>query len=253
MFGTAHIVYMVVSFAITIGLLVLFYFTIKNEKGKRAVLIVAAISTVVLHFSSLWVDFFSTGEAIAQEPMLLPIYPCNVVMWMLLIVSILKKRENNVAYKMLAEFTFYAGVICGIIGIVLNENFANNPNLADWEILKGLLSHSTMIFGCTYLLVGGYVKIRVFNVVSGIVGLIIFLIDGMIINGLYSLFKLDPCNSMYMLENPFPQMPWLSPYLMGLFAVILVFVITAIYEQFALKKEERWYQVFKKQKAEDKK
>ncbi len=230
----------------------LFKFTVKSDKGKKAILVSFAVVTVVLHFSSLWVDFFTTGEAVMQEPMLLPIYPCNVVMWLLLIVSIIKKREDKVAYRLLSEFTFYAGVVCGIIGIVFNENFGNNPTLADWDILKGMLSHSTMVFGCAYLLVGGYIKIRVANVLSGIVGLVFFLVDGFIINGLYAIFKLDPCNSMYMLENPFPPMPWLSPYLMGLFAVILVFAFTAIYEQCALKKEERWYQIFKKRNKEEK-
>ena len=98
-----------------------------------------------------------------------------------------------------------------------------------------------MVFGCFYLFVSGFVKLRVNNVISCLFGLLFFLVHGGFINLLFWITKLDPCNSMYMLENPFPNLPWLSPYLMGVAALTLVFIVTALYEQFALKKEDRWY------------
>lgn len=241
LFDLTHNLYMLVSAFLTAGLLALAYFFVKSEAGKERVLKAAAILTVAIHFSSLWVDFFTTGEAKAQASMLLPIHPCNVCMWLLLVTAC-KKNRTGAAYTILSEFTFWAGVVCGCIGILLNENYAANPDLRDYEILKGMLSHSTMVFGALYLLVGGFVKLRVFNTLSVVCGLLLFILDGAIVNALYHAFGLSPCNSMYLQENPFPELPWLSSFVMGLAAVALVFAITALYEQVAFPKEERWYE-----------
>ena len=105
-----------------------------------------------------------------------------------------------------------------------------------------------MVFGCIYLLVSEIVKIRVFNVLSAACGLLLFIVDGAVINGLYAVFGLDPVNSMYLLEPPFENMPWLTNYVMGIAAVLLVFGVCALYEFFALQKDERWYAKLKKRK-----
>ncbi len=249
MFNLAHILYIVISAIVTIGLLIVCHFFVKQEKYKRLVLKISAVVTVALHYSTLYVDFFATGKAAVDSTMLLPIYPCNVMMW-LLVICAFKKDLNTKFAKVLLEFTFYGGVLCGIIGIVFNEIYGNNPTLADWRVLKGLLSHSVMVFGCIYILTGKFIKIRVSNTISCLFGCLLFLVDGGLIIGLYTIFKLDPPNCMYLLELPFPNMPWLNTYTMGIFALLIVFAITAIYEQCSLKKEERWYSVIR-QKIEE--
>ena len=172
--------------------------------------------------------------------MLLPIYPCNIVMWLLLIVSLMKNKESKV-YKVMAEFTFYLGIVGGLVGIMFNEIYASTPDLSDWSVLKGLLSHLTMLFGAIYLLVGGFIKIRVSNTISVFIGMVFMLLDGAIIIGLHKLFNLDSPNVMYLISLPFPNLPWINTWTIGILAVIIAFVITAIYEQIALKKEDRWY------------
>ena len=250
MFGLVHNLYMAVSFLLTIILLVIFNKFVKNEKHKHIILRVTAILVVAIHFSVIWVEYLKNGSAEIESPMLFPIYPCNVIMWMLLITSSIKKKDNT-AYRILSEFTAIGGIVCGTIGIILNENFIRTPSLMDYDVLAGMLSHSVMVFGCLYLIVSGFVKVRVFNVVSCACGLTYFIINGGIINLIYYLCKLDSCNSMYMLEVPFESMPWLTPYLMGVVALVLVFIVTAIYEFFALKKEDRWYNKFKPQIEDD--
>ncbi|MCH5148490.1 MAG: YwaF family protein [Clostridiales bacterium] len=244
MFNLAHILYMVISAVITVALLVPAGLFIKEEKYKKLILKIIALVTVALHFSDIYVNFFKTGNVSVSEPHILPIHPCNVVMWLLLICAFLKNRDAK-ASKALFVFTFYAGVVCGIFGIVLNVNYGNNPTLADWGILKGMLSHSTMLLGCIYILVAKFIKIRVSNCISVFLGLWIFIIDGLIINGLYSAFGLGECNSMYLQSSPIDSLPWLTPWLMGITGLVLVFAITALYEHFALKKEERWFTILK--------
>ena len=240
MFNLGHILYMVISGLVSVLLILTMVRYIKTDNGKTGALKFFAIITVIIHYSSLWVDFFKNGSAEVESVMLLPIYPCNICMW-LLVACAFVKRKGGTAYRMLTEFTFWAGTVCGSIGILLNENYDSNPTLLDYDVLKGLLSHSTMIIGCIYLVASGIVKIRVRNVISVVAGLLLFLADGAIVNTLYAVFKLDPCNSMYLLEAPFSNIPWLITPVMGLMGVALAFILTALYEQIFLPREERWY------------
>ena len=183
--------------------------------------------------------------------MFLPIYPCNVAMWLLVISAFCKNKKSKI-FAYLGEFTFYLGVVGGIVGILFNEIYSSNPNLLDYGVLKGLLSHSTMLFGCIYLLVGGYIKIRVKNVVSVFLGLLLLLVDGGIIIGIHRLANLEPPNSMYLLNSPFAGLPWINTATIGIASLMLVFTITTIVEQLTLKREERWYMQLRNYKKEKK-
>lgn len=239
MFNSQHILYMVFATILSIVGLILCRKYVKQDKSKKLVLKIFAILTVIIHYSILYVDFFSTGVAEAEPPLLLPIYPCNVMMWLLLICAFIKNDKSKFA-KALYEFTFYAGIICGSIGILLNENFASNPSLLHWYSLRGLLSHSTMVFGCLYILVGGFIRIDVSNCLSSVFGLCLFLVDGFIINSLYLIFGLGQCNSMFLQKVPFEACPWLNTYVMGLMGLMLVFVFTCICEHFTKQKQDRF-------------
>ena len=245
MFDLKHILFMIFSF---IGLLITFILCrkfIKDSKKKDAVLKIAAILTLILHYSPLYVDFFTNGSAEVYATMILPLYPCNVAMWLLVIVAFFKNKQGAV-FKVLAEFTFYLGLIGGIFGIMFNEIYANNPTFSEWHVLHGLISHVTLLLGCVWLLVGGYIKIRVSNLISVTLGLLLLFVDGLLLIGLYNLFNLDPVNCMFLLEPPLASAPFLNTYVIGLIAIVLVFGITALYEQFSLKKEDRWYNKLKR-------
>ena len=74
-------------------------------------------------------------------------------------------------------------------------------------------------------------------------GLLFLIVDGLTIIGLFRLFlpNVTPPNSMFLLENPFPQITWFNPWILGIGAAIVIFAFTVIYERFALPKGERWY------------
>ena len=240
-----HILYTVISFVITAIILVVLAKKPFGEVGKTRVLKISAILTVALHFSSLYVDYFSGIDPIAEQPMLLPLYPCNVAMWLLVIVAFFKNKDSKI-FDFLATATFFLGVFGGIIGIVINQNYIANPNLADWGILKGMLSHSTMLFGCIYILIAGYIKVRVSKMLYVFLGLLMLVADGAIIIFLHWIFGLDLPNSMYLLELPFESMPWLNVITIGILAMVIIFTACALVEQFALPKEDRWYTKLKK-------
>lgn len=240
LFDLKHILFIVFSFVALIITFILCKLFIKDPKKKDIVLKVAAILTLIIHYSPLYVDYFTTGRAEIASPMILPLYPCNVAMWLLVIVAFYKNKESKV-FRVLAEITFYLGLVGGVCGIAFNEIYANNPTFADWDVLNGLLSHVTLLLGCIYLLIGGYIKIRVANVISIIIGLLLLFVDGLLMIGLYKIFNQEPVNCMFLLDPPLASVPFLNTYVIGLIAIVLFFAITAIYEQIALKKEERWY------------
>ena len=247
MFNIGNISYILISAILIVLFLMLSNHFVKEQSQKDKLLKFSALITVIIHYSTLYVDYFSSGSATIKNTMLLPIYPCNICMWLLVIVAFIKNRRGRL-YNALSEITFYLGITGGIIGVLFNEIYISNPTLKDWDVLNGLLSHSTMTFGCLYLLVGKYINIRVSNVISVFYGLLILLIDGMTIIGLYRLCNMEPPNSMYLLENPFPEIPWFNTVLIGILALIIVFMITVVYEEVASIKENRWYSKIKDSK-----
>jgi hypothetical protein len=237
MFNFEHLMYMAVSGLLTVVMLVLFRRYARTEQAKNKILQFFAIITVVIHYSNLWVDFFTSGgTATVENNQILPVYPCNVVMWMLLVASLLRDKKR-LLFQLLSEFCFYGGTICGIVGIVLNANFGANPTLADYDILKGLLSHSTMLVGCLYMLVGGFIRIRVFNAVSVAAGLGCFVICGVAVNALYEAFGMEAPDGMFLRSNPYMET---SPIVLGIWAVVLLFCGLALWEM-RLPEAERWY------------
>lgn len=252
MFDLKHILFMIFSL---IGLVITFVLCgrfLKKQSKKDAVLKIAAILTLILHYSPLYVEFFTKGSAEVYATMILPLYPCNVAMWLLVIVAFYKNKQSKL-YRIIAEFTFYLGIVGGVFGIMFNEIYANNPTFSDWHVLHGLISHVTLLLGCVWILIGGYIKIRVFNVISAAAGLLLLFVDGWALIGLYKLFGLTPVNCMFLLEPPLASVPFLNTYVIGVLAIILVFSVTSVYEYFALKKEDRWYNKLKNYKKKENK
>lgn len=221
------------------------YRYLKTDKQKDRILKFAAILTVVLHYSSLWVDYLLMGSAEVDNTMLFPIYPCNICMWLLLIVSLMKNKKSFI-YKTMVEFLAIAGTVCGLIGLFANEIFITTPDFSNWHSLKGLLSHSTMIFGTLFLLTQGYMQIRVKSLtLSTFLGLMLFAVDGIFIILLFRLFNLPEINAMYILDFPF-DIKGGNFITLGILGVVIAFIIANIYELLKLKKEERWYYHIKK-------
>lgn len=240
LFDFPHILFMVISFSIVAVLEIVFFKYVHNQKTKDTILKLSALLTLIIHHSSLWYDFIVNKQAIIEENMLFMIYPCNVAMWFLFIYAFIDYKDN-IVMKMLAEYTFYLGIFGGIIGIMFNQNYGSNPNLFDFHIFKGLLSHATMLFGAIYLRVGGYMNIRFKNVISAIIGYLFMLVNAFVIIKIYDKIGMEVDNPMFLMEAPIDKYPFINIYTMGLTGLILLSIITIAYEYFFLKKEDRWY------------
>ena len=237
MFNLQNFLYMVISAILTAGLLFLASAKVKEQKYRNLILKLSAVITVLIHISDLWVDYLKSGGYVYVGSVLIfPMYPCNIIMWMLLVTAFIDNKESKV-FRFLAEFCLIVGTVCGIIGILFNENFDATPTLADYSVLKGLLSHSTMIFGCVYLFVGGYAKPSVFSSLSLVFGFGIFVVCGVAMNTLYAAFGMESPDGIWIKGVPYVG---LSSIILGLLFVLLYFGVLALIE-LRLPPEERWY------------
>lgn len=241
MFNLEHILYMFDAFLLTGVIILVAKDRLKSDRSKMLLVRVFALLTIFIHLSDLWVDFLKNeGNVYVPANVLFLIYPCNICMWLLFATSVMPR--NNLIYRIISEFTCIGGTVCGIIGLVFNANFDNNPTLLDYSVFKGLLSHSTMILGCIFLGVSGLVKIRVRNVLSIVSGLLFFILVGGVVNGTFTAFGVPSCNAMYLQEPPFASMPWLNTWTMGVAGVLLVTAFTVLFERLALGRE--WKEIF---------
>ena len=86
----------------------------KSERIKDILLIASSIFTVFCHYSSLLYHHFTDGQAmeyLSHNPnLLLPIYPCNVVMWSCVVYALLKNKNSRVG-RFLCDYIFWFGIV----------------------------------------------------------------------------------------------------------------------------------------------
>ncbi len=241
-------IYYIITVILSVAFLIICKKYIKTEKTRDLVFKTVSIVTVALHYSVLWVDYLTTGSASVPSNLLFAIHPCHITMWITLIASLIKNKEGKV-FQFLVNFIFYLGIICASIGIIFNENYLASSSIADYSDLKGLVSHSTLLFTCLYVLVMGYLKVDFKNNFIGIIlGLTLLLVQGFIINTLFSICNLEPPNAMYLQKPPFENMPFINTLTIGVLGVIVGFVWTLIMEYFFVPKEQRFFVKLKKVK-----
>lgn len=225
---------------------------VKEEKTKRIILIVSSVVTVLVHYSSILYHFIAEGDpttVIVHNPQyLLPIYPCNVVMWLCVVVALIKNSKSKV-FVYLVEFITFFGIFSGILGMSLNFDFIANPTFLDYDVTKGMFSHSFMILNCCLFPVFGYVKVSTpRNMLSVAIGVVLLLLIGTYNNLVFRFltdYPLASINSMFLVCSPFEDVPWLTFYPIVGMMLVLYFAFFNIYELIAYKKGNRWFDKLK--------
>lgn len=240
MYNAVQLTYIITALVATVAILIGARFWVRSDKAKNRFLIFWAVLTFVIHISIMWYQHLTTGQAIAYDNILFPIYFCNASMYLLIIVSLFKNKQSKL-FHYLATFVAYAGTFGALITLFECHYFAGPTPDLSFSNFKSMLSHSTMLVGCLYLFVGGFVKIRVSNLVPFGIGLVGCLLLGILVNTLFVSFGLPNPNSMYLVESAISDISLFTGYFIGGVMVVLIFIFTVIWEQFALPKGERWY------------
>ena len=228
---------------------------IKKEKSKNLTLFFAALLTIACHYSSIPYHYFTSGSAMTflkENPnLLLPIYPCNIVMWGCLIYGIMKNKESK-ASIFLADYLFWFGIFSTLVGMFANVDFINNPTLKDYDVTKGIVAHATLLFNVLLIFVFGHIKVDLIkNMTHIIMSVIMMFLIGLYCNVVFEVLvsseKAYDINSMFILHSPFLSIPFLIYPIIALFALVLYFGLFFVCELFTYKKGNRWFNRLKKE------
>lgn len=223
--------------------------TVKTEKAQRILLLASAIVTVIFHYSTFLFKLITNDGALlymSENPnLLLPIYPCNVVMWSCVILGFMK-NENSKLYKLLVDYIFWFGIFSTLVGMFANVDFINNPTLKDYDITKSIVAHATLLFNVLLLALFGKVKLdflrNMKNMIISVIGMyIIGLYCNLSFKVLVSPEAAYDQNSMFIIHSPFEGLDFLTYPTIASIALVLYFILFTVCDIIKYEKGERWF------------
>ncbi|MGM9632737.1 MAG: hypothetical protein ACI3XL_06585 [Eubacteriales bacterium] len=233
-----QIIYMLCSFT-TIAVILFFASKIKKENHKTLFLFVVSAFCFGFHISTIYTSFFANGgHGTAVDNQLFPIFFCNYMMDLLVIVASWPNKKSKF-FEIMATFVAYGGCFGALITV-----FATDPGFGAWGSFQSALSHSCLFLGCLYLFVGGYVKINVFNLIPYTYGLVSCGVVGLTVELIFYLGGLESPNAMYLMHGPH-ELPVFKCWMFALSMLAIIFMFTTIWEHFTRKKEDRWFKTNK--------
>ena len=217
---------------------------VKKERTRGTILFIAALFTILFHYSTFIFKLLFGGNAmeyLSETPnLILPIYPCNVVMWSALIFALLKNKKSRLG-AFFTDYIFWFGIISTLVGMFANVDFINNPTLADYENVKSIAAHATLLFNVLLLPLFGYVKVNVKrNITNIIVSIFVMAAIGgycnLIFRALVSEAAAYDVNSMFLIHSPFDGLDFLIYPVISLIAVPIYLLLFFACEWCARKK-----------------
>ncbi len=222
---------------------------IKSKRAENILLICASIFTVLCHYSSLIYHQLSDGTAmefLRQNPnLILPIYPCNVVMWSCVIFAFCKNKESRLC-GFLADYIFWFGIVSSLVGMFANVDFIREPTLANYDVTKGIVAHATLLFNVLLLPVFGHIRVDLKrNIIHIVISVLEMLVIGLYCNLVFEVLvsgeKAYDVNSMFLIHSPFDGIEFLTYPVIALLAILLYLGLFALLELFFREKGDRFY------------
>lgn len=216
-----------------VALLILVKKRIRGGLAERILLLAAPLVTVAVHYSTFLYRLLGAGDAIAylgETPnLLLPIYPCNLVMWVCLAYGFCKDRTSKVSL-LLSDYMFWFGLFACLAGMFANVDFILDPDLGNYEVTKSILAHATMLFNVLLIPVLGRLRPQFWrNMTNMIIAVIAMYVIGLYCNlifeALVSAEAAYDVNSMFIIHSPFDGVSFLRYPVIALIALLIYFTV----------------------------
>ena len=248
-------------FVIAVLLFVIKKYT-HGEKIERFIFLISPIATILCHYSSLIYTLFTGGDAIAyvssNPNLILPIYPCNIVMWCALFYGFVKNTNGKLAL-LLSDYIFWFGVASTLVGMFANVDFIMNPTLSDWEVAKSILAHATLLFNVLLIPIYGRLKPNFFrNITDIFISVIVMYAIGLYCNFIFTVLVSAEAaydvNSMFIIHSPFEGVAFLRYPIIALLALVIYLAIFTVCDLINTERGNRWFNrlgnVFKKKNVD---
>ena len=222
---------------------------VKSPRGEGILLLSASLVTVFFHYSSFIYQLIFCGTGIAylrQTPnLILPIYPCNLVMWSCVIFALLPNKKSKLG-AFLADYLFWFGIVSTLVGMFANVDFIRDPNLANFEVTKSIVAHATLLFNVLLLPIFGHVKVdllrNIRHILLSIIGMFaVGVYCNLVFSALVSEDMAYEVNSMFLIHSPFEGVEFLTYPVISLLALFIYFGLFALLELFFYEKGNRFY------------
>ena len=209
----------------------------------KLLLLIASLLTVLCHYSSLLYHAVTDGQVLqyleCNPNLVLPVYPCNAVMWCCVIFGCMKNRTGRTG-RFLADYIFWFGLPACVFGMLVNIDFLRAPDLGNYDAVKSTVAHAFMLYNVLLLRSFGHVKIRLeTNMLHIAASEIMMLLLGLyctlvflVLSGKETAYSV---NSMFILASPVEAMPFLRYPVIALLALMIYFAVLCVYERLALR------------------
>lgn len=232
------IIFNIILILIIVSLLIASKKLVSSKRAEYVLFLISPIITIACHYSTFIYLALVGGDAFsylrATPNLLLPIYPCNVVMWCALIYGLIKNKDSKFAV-FLSDYIFWFGVASTLVGMFANVDFIVNPTLRDYEVTKSILAHATLLFNVLLIPVFGKLRPRFArNMKNMIVSVIVMYVVGLYCNLVFRvLVSADAAydvNSMFIIHSPFEGADVLRYPFIAAVALFIYFIIFAVCE-----------------------
>ncbi len=243
------IIFNLILIIIIAALLVAVKKWVRSERARRVLLLVAPLVTIAFHYSSFLYHLLFTGAGVTylgETPnLILPIYPCNVVMWCALIYGLLSNKDSRIAL-LLSDYVFWFGIASTLVGMFANVDFITNPTLTDFEVTKSIVAHATLLFNLLLIPVFGLLRPNFFRnmrnmIISVLAMFFIGLYCNLVFEALVSAEKAYDINSMFIIHSPFEGMPFLRYPLIAALGLVLYLIIFTVCDILTMPRGSRWF------------
>ncbi len=243
------IIFNVIQILIITALLIAAKKWVRGGRAQRAVLLIAPLVTIAFHYSSFLYRLLFAGGGIAylaETPnLILPIYPCNVVMWCALIYGLLSNKDSKIAL-LLSDYVFWFGIVSTLVGMFANVDFITNPTLADFEVTKSIVAHATLLFNVLLIPVFGLLRPNFFrnmrNITISVLAMyVIGIYCNVVLEALGSYEMAYDQNSMFIIHSPFEGAPLLRYPLIAALGLVAYFILFTVYDIITAPRGSRWF------------